>query len=314
MHGSRYANWALNKCDLLVAVGSRFDDRVTGKLSAFAPDAVVVHLDVDPRQVGKLRHADIPVVGSLRKSLAQLAEELSASGEADADRTALWLSHLNAWRREYPYQYSYCEDGKTIKPQAVMETLRDLTSGRDTVWTTGVGQHQMWAMQYLCCDRPRTFITSGGLGTMGYGLPAAIGAKAARPEATVICVDGDGSFQMTCQELATAVENELPVIVVIVNNGGYGMVRQWQELFYEQRYSFTRLRHDSPDFARLAEAYGAVGLTVDDVRLLPAALESALTSNETTVIDVRCDPDEDCYPMIMPGSAAVDVVEDPRYA
>src|SRR5262249_1284851 len=175
------------------------------------------------------------------------------------------------------------------------------TFGRDVVWTTGVGQHQMWAMQYLVCDRPRTFVTSGGLGTMGYGLPAAVGAKAARPEATVVCVDGDGSFQMTAHELATAVDSDLPVVVVIVHTASYGMVRQWQELFYDERYCFTRLPNRNPDFAHLAEAYGALGLRVDDARELPAALEQALNAERTVVVDVRCDASENCYPMIMPG-------------
>jgi acetolactate synthase I/II/III large subunit len=311
MHGSKYANWALNKADLLLVVGARFDDRVTSTLTTFAPGARVVHFDADPYQVGRLRAADVGVVGPLKSALALFAAEAAAAGY-QAPRE--WRAKLDEWRHLYPYRYGWADDGRTVKPQAVLETLRDLAVGRDVIWTTGVGQHQMWAMQYLACDRPRTFITSGGLGTMGYGLPAAIGAKAARPDATVVCVDGDGSFQMTSQELATAVESELPVVVVIVNNSGYGMVRQWQELFYEERYSHTRLPADAPDFVRLAEAYGAVGLRVDDARELPTILEHALNSERTTVVDVRCDVDENCYPMILPGTAAVDVVEDPRYA
>ncbi|HLM35239.1 MAG TPA: biosynthetic-type acetolactate synthase large subunit, partial [Gaiellaceae bacterium] len=245
MHGSKYANWALNKADLVIAVGSRFDDRVTGKLSAFAPGARVVHFDVDAAEVGKIREAQIPVVGPLAPALAQLAAELrSASGD-----TAPWLRRLEEWRARFPFRYSR-GDGSTLKPQAVVETLRDLTAGSDVVWTTGVGQHQMWAMQYLVCDRPRSFVTSGGLGTMGYGVPAAIGAKAARPEATVVCIDGDGCFQMTSQELATAALERLPIVVVIVNNGWLGMVRQWQELFYDERYAQTHLTHQVPDYAQ----------------------------------------------------------------
>src|SRR4029077_17840184 len=193
MHGPKWSNWAMNTCDLLVAVGARFDDRVTGRLSAFAQGAPVIHPDIDSAEIGKLRAADIPVVGPLRDVLAGITAELRARG--DGPRTETWVRQLEEWRQEFPLRYSRNGD---LKPQTVLETLRDLTAGRDDViWTTGVGQHQMWAMQYLVCDRPRSFITSGGLGTMGYGLPAAVGAKAARPEATVVCVDGDGCFQMT---------------------------------------------------------------------------------------------------------------------
>jgi len=307
MHGSKYANWALNKADLVIAVGSRFDDRVTGKLSAFAPGARVVHFDVDAAEVGKIREAQIPVVGPLAPALAQLAAELrSASGD-----TAPWLRRLEEWRARFPFRYSR-GDGSTLKPQAVVETLRDLTAGSDVVWTTGVGQHQMWAMQYLVCDRPRSFVTSGGLGTMGYGVPAAIGAKAARPEATVVCIDGDGCFQMTSQELATAALERLPIVVVIVNNGWLGMVRQWQELFYDERYAQTHLTHQVPDYAQLAEAYGCAGFTVDREDDLEETLAAALASGRTAVVDARCDPNENCYPMVPAGAAAVDVIEAPE--
>ena len=201
-----------------------------------------------------------PVVGPLKQILAELAtalETLAAAGRAS--KTGAWLAQLADWREEFPLRYG--SDDDVLKPQRVLETLQQLTEGRDDViWTTGVGQHQMWAMQYLRCDEPRSFITSGGLGTMGYGLPAAVGAKAARPDATVVCVDGDGCFQMTCQELATAVTEELPIVVVIVNNGYLGMVRQWQDMFFEERFSQVRLPQGSPDYAKLAEAYGAVGL------------------------------------------------------
>ncbi|HWB57345.1 MAG TPA: biosynthetic-type acetolactate synthase large subunit, partial [Gaiellaceae bacterium] len=210
MHGSKWANWGLNKADLIVAVGARFDDRVTGKLTAFAPGAKVVHLDVDPAEIGKLRRADIPVAGPLKPALARLTEELRGATAPGHAGPVAWRRQLDEWREAFPYRYD--PEGDYLKPQAVVESLRDLTAGRDdVVWTTGVGQHQMWAMQYIVCDRPRTFITSGGLGTMGYGLPAAIGAKAARPDATVVCIDGDGCFQMTSQELATSVLEGLPV-------------------------------------------------------------------------------------------------------
>jgi len=306
MHGSKYANWALNKADLVIAVGSRFDDRVTGKVSAFAPDAKVIHFDIDAAEVGKIRDAEIPVVGPLKPALSRLAAQVSA-----LDRREPWLRQLEDWRARFPYRYARA-DG-VLKPQTVVETLRDLAGNRDDmIWTTGVGQHQMWAMQYLVCDRPRSFITSGGLGTMGYGVPAAIGAKAARPDATVVCIDGDGCFQMTGQELATAALERLPIVVVIVNNGWLGMVRQWQELFYEERYAETHLTHQVPDYAQLAEAYGCAGFTVDNEDDLESTLAAALAAGRTAVVDARCDPNENCYPMVPAGAAAIDVREAPE--
>ncbi len=311
MHGSKYANWALNKSDLIIAVGVRFDDRVTGKVSAFAPGAKVIHFDIDAAEVGKIREADIPVVGPLKLALSQLTRDVKEL-EADkrTDRTP-WHAQLEEWRALYPYKYRHA-DG-VLKPQTVIERLRDLTGERDGdfVWTTGVGQHQMWAMQYLVCDKPRTFITSGGLGTMGYGLPAAVGAKAARPDATVICVDGDGCFQMTCQELATAALERLPIVVVIVNNGWLGMVRQWQEMFYAERYAETHLTKQVPDYAQLAEALGAAGFMVDSEDDLDSTLEAALDCGRTAVIDARVDPNENCYPMVPAGAASVDTIELP---
>jgi acetolactate synthase-1/2/3 large subunit len=305
MHGPKWSNWAMNTCDLLVAVGARFDDRVTGRLSAFAPGARVIHLDIDSAEVGKLRTADIPVVGPLREVLAGMAAELRGT----APGTARWLEQLEEWRDEFPLRYG--QNGM-LKPQTVLETLRDLTAGRDDViWTTGVGQHQMWAMQYLVCDRPRSFITSGGLGTMGYGLPAAIGAKAARPDATVVCIDGDGCFQMTCQELATAALERLPIVAVVLNNGWLGMVRQWQEMFYDERFAQTHLTHAVPDYAQLAEAYGCAGFTVENEEELEASLAAAFAAGRSAVVDVRCDPEEKCFPMVPAGAAAVDVIEAP---
>jgi acetolactate synthase-1/2/3 large subunit len=304
MHGPKWSNWALNKADLIVAVGARFDDRVTGKVSAFAPGATIVHLDVDAAEISKIRHADIPVVGPLKPVLAELARVL----EPVEGRTEAWLAQIAAWREQFPLRYR--EDGELLKPQRVLETLQELTAGRDDlVWTTGVGQHQMWAMQYIECDRPRTFITSGGLGTMGYGIPAAVGAKAARPDATVMCVDGDGCFQMTSQELATAVLEELPIIVVIVNNGYLGMVRQWQDMFFGERFSQIRLTQSLPDYAVLARAYGALGFTAETEDELDGALREAIASGRTCVVDARVDPREHCFPMIPAGAAALDVVE-----
>src|SRR5437763_166405 len=292
MHGSKYANWALNKADLVIAVGSRFDDRVTGKLSAFAPGAKVIHFDIDAAEVGKIRTAEIPVVGPLKLALSQLTREVKAfQAEKPVDRTA-WHAQLQEWRQLYPYKYRRA-DG-VLKPQTAIEALRDLVAarGEEVVWTTGVGQHQMWAMQYVQCDKPRSFITSGGLGTMGSGLPAAIGAKAARPDATVVCIDGDGCFQMTCQELATAALERLPVVAVILNNGWLGMVRQWQEMFYDNRFSQTHLTHAVPDYAQLAEAFGCAGFTVDNDDDLEDALAAAFAAGRSAVVDVRCAADE----------------------
>ncbi len=311
MHGSKYANWALNKSDLVIAVGTRFDDRVTGKVSAFAPGAQVIHFDIDAAEVGKIRHADIPVVGPLSIALTELSQELQRVREGRAPGHEPWLRQVEDWREQFPFRYTKTEG--VLKPQTAVEALRDLAATRaeDVVWTTGVGQHQMWAMQYLVCDRPRSFITSGGLGTMGYGLPAAIGAKAARPDATVVCVDGDGCFQMTCQELATAALERLPVIAVVLNNGWLGMVRQWQEMFYDERFAQTHLTHAVPDYAQLAEAYGCAGFTVESEDDLDAALTAAFAAGRTAVVDVRCDPEEKCFPMVPAGAAAVDIIEAP---
>jgi acetolactate synthase-1/2/3 large subunit len=308
MHGPKWSNWAMNKCDVLVAVGARFDDRVTGKLSAFAAGAKVIHLDIDSAEISKLRHADIPVVGPLKQVLGDLAkemEELRVEG-----RTEPWLRQIVEWREQFPLKYR--KDGEMLKPQTVLEALQALTADRDDViWTTGVGQHQMWAMQYLLCEEPRTFITSGGLGTMGYGVPAAVGAKAARPDATVVCVDGDGCFQMTQQELATSVLEGLPIVVVIVNNGYLGMVRQWQDMFFEERFSQVSLTHQVPDYAALAAAYGAAGFMVETEDELEEALAEALSCGRTAVVDCRVDPREHCFPMIPAGAAALDLVEFP---
>jgi acetolactate synthase I/II/III large subunit len=307
MHGAKWSNLAMSACDVLVAVGARFDDRVTGKLAAFAPGATVVHLDVDAAEISKLRGADVPVVGPLRTALRELAREVARRRAEGAPAPTAWLERIAAWRDDFPLRYGSSRG--VIKPQAVTEELQALTDGEDVVVTTGVGQHQMWAMQYLRSERPRSFVTSGGLGTMGYGIPAAIGAKAARPEATVVCVDGDGCFQMTCQELATAVLEELPIVVVIVNNEHLGMVTQWQDMFFEGRRSHVHLTRAVPDYARLAEAYGAVGITVTEQDELRTALEDALALGRTVVVDVHVDPAEQCFPMIPAGAAAVDMIE-----
>jgi acetolactate synthase-1/2/3 large subunit len=307
MHGAKWSNLAMNTCDVLVAIGARFDDRVTGKLSAFAPGATVVHLDVDPAEISKLRDADIPVVGPLAKAVHALEGEVARHRAEGAPPPEAWLDQLRAWREEFPLRYG--DDGEWLKPQRVVETLQALTAGEDVIVTTGVGQHQMWAMQYISSERPRSFITSGGLGTMGYGIPAAIGAKAARPEATVVCVDGDGCFQMTAQELTTAVLDDLPIVVVLVNNGYLGMVTQWQDMFFDGRRSHVHLTTQVPDYAKLAEAYGGVGMVVESEADLEPALSEALTLGRTVVVDCRVDPAEHCFPMIPAGAAALDMIE-----
>jgi acetolactate synthase I/II/III large subunit len=302
MHGPRWANLALDRADLVLAIGARFDDRVTGRLDRFAPAARVAHFDVDPREIGKLRAVDLPVAGSLRTALEQTCAGLGAAPATDR-----WLAQLRAWRAAHPMAYD--ERAATLKPQRVMERIGMALRDRDdVVFTTGVGQHQMWAMQRLHCERPRSFLTSGGHGTMGFGLPAAIGAQAARPGAAVVCVDGDGSFAMTAQELATAVDEQLPVVVVIVDNGGLGMVRQWQTAFYERRLSAVDLTGGT-DCAAVARGFGAAAWTVRDERELDAALAAALACGRPAVLDVHVDPGEPCLPMIPPGAAAVDMIE-----
>jgi acetolactate synthase-1/2/3 large subunit len=307
MHGPKWSNLAINTADVLVAIGARFDDRVTMKLSAFAPGATVVHLDIDSAEIGKLRDADVPVVGPLKQILRDLAAEVGRLRDEGAPPPDAWLQKIADWREEFPLRYGVSEE--YLKPQAVVEQLQALTAGTDVIVTTGVGQHQMWAMQYIRSERPRTFITSGGLGTMGYGIPAAVGAKAARPDATVVCVDGDGCFQMTGQELATSVLEGLPIVVVLVNNGYLGMVTQWQDMFFDERRSHVHLTHAVPDYAKLAEAYGALGITVRTADELGPALEEALGCGRTVVVDCRVDPVEQCFPMIPAGAAPTEMIE-----
>ena len=270
----------------------------------------------DPLRHRRRRGREDPARGDPGRRAAQ-ARAVAAGAEVETrpqtappDRSP-WLRQLEEWREQFPFRYEKAR--RRLKPQTVIEALRDLAATRDedVVWTTGVGQHQMWAMQYIQCDKPRSFITSGGLGTMGYGIPAAIGAKAARPDATVVCIDGDGCFQMTCQELATAALERLPIVAVIINNGWLGMVRQWQEMFYDERFAQTHLTHAVPNYAQLAEAYGCAGFTVETEDELEAALTAAFSAGRSAVVDVRCAAEEKCFPMIPAGAAAVDVVEAP---
>jgi acetolactate synthase-1/2/3 large subunit len=301
MHGSVAAVTALQRSDLIVALGARFDDRVTGKLSSFAPDAKVVHADIDPAEISKNRVADVPIVGDCREVLTELAAAVRAEQAAGrtADYTAWWES-LEDWRTRYPLGYETVPG--ELAPQYVIERIGKL-AGPDAIFTTGVGQHQMWAAQFIQYDTPYTFLNSGGAGTMGYGLPAAMGAKAGRPEATVWAIDGDGCFQMTNQELATCALNGIPIKIAVINNGALGMVRQWQTLFYNQRYSNTDLQSRRiPDFVKLAEAYGCVGLRCESPDQVDSVIEKAMAINDApVVIDFVVHEDAMVWPMVPAG-------------
>ena len=291
MHGTAYANYAIQESDLLIAVGARFDDRITGDVSKFAPNAQILHVDVDPSSISKNIHVDIPVVGDAADILGALLELV-----VENDRAA-WLAQIDAWKAEYPLVYK----GDTLKPQYVVEQICEASKGKAIICTE-VGQNQMWAAQWYTHRHPRHFISSGGLGTMGYGFPAAIGAQVGKPDAIVVDVAGDGSIQMNIQELAPAVYNRIPVKICILNNGYLGMVRQWQELFYQKRYSGTHLA-GNPDFVRLAEAYGAKGLRVTRTEEVRPALDAAFADREVWILDFAIDPEENVFPMVPAGEA-----------
>lgn len=302
MHGTYAANLAINHADLLICVGARFDDRVTGKLAAFAPKSRIVHIDIDPTSIRKNVEVDVPVVGDCKQALSGILEicEAKLAGHDWIGQHAEWLETVGQWKASKPLSY---QKGENIKPQEVIEALRQLTKG-DAIISTEVGQHQMWVAQFYSFTRPRTLLTSGGLGTMGYGFPAAIGAQMALPDKLVITVAGDGSLQMNIQELATAVSNRLPIKVVILNNCYLGMVRQWQELFYNHNYSATNMEAQ-PDFVKLAEAYGAEGYRIEKSADLLPVLEKAFASDKTAFIDVVVEREENVYP-IVPAGAALD--------
>ncbi len=296
MHGTRYANYAIGESDLLIAVGVRFDDRVTGNIATFAPHARVIHIDIDAAEIGKNVDVDVPIVGQVKEVLQGINQRLDEVPEYWE-----WHQTIDRWKEEFPLRYGTSGEGR-IMPQNVIEKIYDLTRG-NAIITTEVGQNQMWAAQYYKFEHPRTFLTSGGLGTMGYGLPAAIGAKIGRPDLPVIDIAGDGSIQMNIQELATAVQYRLPVIVCILNNQFLGMVRQWQGLFYGGRYSYTDMSHQ-PDFVKLAEAYGAIGLRVSQEGELNRALEQALqVTDRPVVLDILVEREADVYPMVPPGGS-----------
>ena len=303
MHGSVGAVGALQQSDLLITLGARFDDRVTGKLSSFAPRARVIHIDVDPAEIGKNRFADIPIVADVREALIQLVPAVTAEFDAGhrADLTAWWRT-LNGLRETYPLGYDLPTDG-TLSPQYVIERL-GIISGPDSIYAAGVGQHQMWAAQFIGYENPNTWLNSGGLGTMGYSVPAAMGAKVGCPDTTVWAIDGDGCFQMTNQELATCTINNIPIKVALINNSSLGMVRQWQTLFYNERYSNTDLdSHSFPDFVKLADAYGCLGLRCDKAEDVDKVIEKALATNDVpVVIDFQVHRDAMVWPMVAAGT------------
>jgi acetolactate synthase-1/2/3 large subunit len=312
MHGNYTAVTAMQRADLLVALGSRFDDRVTGKIAAFAPGAKVIHVDIDPAELGKVRRPDVAIAGDCRLVIEELLEALDALSDGSVGSRDLdpWVAQLRAWQAQYPLTYNQ-EDGGALKPQYVVETLRDMTPD-DTIVVAGVGQHQMWASQYWRFDHPNTWVNSGGAGTMGFAVPAAVGAKVGRPERMVWAVDGDGCFQMTAQELVTASAERIPIKVAILNNAYLGMVRQWQELFYEERYSEVYLSPDLPDYVKWAEAMGCVGLKVESAEEVAPAIEKANgIDDRPVVVDFRTDAFEKVYPMVPAGASNDDIIVGP---
>ncbi len=299
MHGTAYANHAIMEADLILAVGARFDDRVTGRLDKFAPYAKVIHIDIDPTSISKNVRVDIPIVGDAKNILGQLIEDINKAPD-----TSEWLKTIDAWKKKYPLKYQDKKD--IIKPQYVVEQICEATKGKAII-TTEVGQNQMWAAQWYKYDYPRTFISSGGLGTMGFGFPAAMGAKIGLPDKIVFDIAGDGSIQMNIQELGTCVANKINVKVAILNNGYLGMVRQWQELFYKKRYSYTAMTN--PDFVKLAESYGAVGIRVTKKEDVPKAIEKAISIDNVVLIDFKVEEEENVYPMVPAGEALNRMIE-----
>jgi acetolactate synthase I/II/III large subunit len=313
MHGNYTAVTAMQQSDLLISLGVRFDDRVTGKLGTFAPNAKIIHADIDPAEIGKNRAVDVPIVGDARSVIHELNEIMEAMiEERGRPDYAAWTTTVQGWKKKYPYRYTQTSDGP-LKPEYVIEQIGKITNG-DAIYVAGVGQHQMWASQYIRFKRPNTWLNSGGLGTMGYAVPAAMGAKVGRPDEQVWAIDGDGCFQMTCQELATMTTENIPVKIGIINNAFLGMVRQWQELFYDRRFSAVEFGYEVPDYVKLAEAYGAVGLRCETAGEVEATIRKANEIDDrTVVIDFRCDPEEKCYPMVPAGASNDDIILGPEY-
>ena len=301
MHGMAYANLAVTAADLIIAIGMRFDDRVTGKISAFAPHARIIHIDIDPAEIGKNVRVDVPIVGDVKVILQALNKLLEPKEHVE------WIQQLDRWRKEHPSLDIRDHDG--ILPQYVVRQIYEVTRG-EAIITTGVGQNQMWAAQHYWYDKPNSFISSGGLGTMGFGLPAAVGAKIGRPDRAVWCIDGDGSLQMTIQELATIVQENLAVKIAILNNGYLGMVRQWQDLFYGKRYVATPL--SCPDFVKIAEGYCLPGVKVTRREDVAPAITQAMEHDGPFLIDFRVEPEENVYPMVPPGASLAEVLEAPE--
>lgn len=299
MHGSKYGNFAVCETDLLIVLGARFSERVTGKVDNFAPDAKIIHVDIDPAELNKNVQATIPLCGDVKIVLQKLLERLNAK------LPGAWQEKIATWKKEYPLFDENMSLGQRVKPQEAIRDLYKVTNG-DAIITTEVGQHQMWAAHHYIYKRPRTFISSGGLGTMGYGFPASIGAQVGCPDDLVFNIAGDGSIQMNIQELATAVNYELPVNTIILNNGYLGMVRQWQDLFYDRRYSQTEIT--GPDFVKVAEAYGAKGIRVEKSSELIPAFEQAKASLEPVFLDVLVEREENVFPMVPPGASLKDML------
>jgi acetolactate synthase-1/2/3 large subunit len=313
MHGNYTAVTSMQRADLLVALGARFDDRVTGKVSAFAPEAKIIHVDIDPAEMGKVRRPDVPIVGDCRLVIEELVRAVRAlmdAGVSPPDRSA-WHATIRDWQERYPLVYEMSKEGEPLKPQYVLEQLRDHTPD-DTIVVAGVGQHQMWTSQFWRFEHPYTWVNSGGLGTMGFAVPAAIGAKVGRPDRMVWAVDGDGCFQMTAQELVTAAAERIPIKVAILNNAYLGMVRQWQEMFYEERYSEVYLSPDLPDYKMWAEAMGCIGMRVESPEeVLPAIEKANEIDDRPVVIDFRTDSMEKVFPMVPAGASNDDVIVHP---
>jgi acetolactate synthase-1/2/3 large subunit len=301
MHGMAYANFAVNDADLIIAIGMRFDDRATAKVSAFAPNAKIIHIDIDPAEIGKNVRVDVPIVGDAKAILQKLNKQVTSAQHID------WVRQLDDWRREH--LSTNIRDTDQLLPQYVIRKIYEVTRG-EAIIVTGVGQNQMWAAQHYWYNKPNSLISSGGLGTMGFELPAALGAKIGCPDETVWCIAGDGGFQMTLQELATIVQEKAAVKIAIMNNGYLGMVRQWQELFYKKRYVATPLT--GPDFVKIAEAYGLAGLKVKRNEEVVPAIETAMAEPGPFLIDFRIEPEENVYPMVPPGAALSEVIEEPK--
>ncbi len=312
MHGNFTAVTAMQRSDLLISLGARFDDRVTGKLDGFAPDAKIIHVDIDPAELGKVRQVDIGIQGDCRLVIEDLATAMREIGGTDAqvDRRE-WRSTISGWQEKFPLVYEQSELGERLKPQYVLEELRD-NNPADTIVTSGVGQHQMYASQYWKFDYPYTWINSGGLGTMGFSIPAAIGAKVGKPDRRVWAVDGDGCFQMTAQELVTASVEDIPIKVALLNNSYLGMVRQWQEMFYDERYSEVYLSEQTPDYVKWSEAMGCVGIRVESPEEVAPAITKANEINDRpVVVEFRTDPRENVFPMVPAGKSNSELVVDP---